>query len=128
MICPLILNCNPHKSHLPSFPDSAGLTGVLAFLKFARLWSSRHLLKFRAQTGSVGCVARDKNVTGCLRNALGAGRGLSPFSHFCIVVRLLLAGNCSTILCKSSLLTRKMLVVYSYVNVILHERLACYNI
>ena len=90
MICPLILNCNPHKRHLPSFPDSAGLRGVLAFLKFARLWSSRHLLKFRAQTGSVGCVARDKNVTGCLgiasacviENASGAARGLSTFSHF----------------------------------------------
>ena len=22
VICPLISNCNPHKRHLPSFPDS----------------------------------------------------------------------------------------------------------
>ena len=44
---------------------SAGLKDVLASLKFTRLWSSRHLLKFRAQTGSVSFVASDKNVTGC---------------------------------------------------------------
>ena len=47
------------------------------------------------QTGSQGCVARDKNLTGCQGNASAcvignsseAGRGLSPVVSFCLVVR-----------------------------------------
>ena len=47
------------------------------------------------QTGSFGCVARDKNVTCCQGNAgacaIGnsseAGRGLSPVVSVCLVVR-----------------------------------------
>ena len=36
------------------------ITSEVTFTIYPRLQ-----LKFRAQTGSVGCVAREKNVTGC---------------------------------------------------------------
>ena len=82
MFCPLILKSKPHKRHLPSFPDPTGLMGVrgdalspnlrdcgvLGIVSHREEFSTTYLrlqLKFRAQTGSVGCVAREKNVTGC---------------------------------------------------------------
>ena len=82
MFCSLILKCKPHKRHLPSFPAFAGLMEVQGFVLSANLrgcgvWNislslfisftthPHFQVKFRLQTGWVGHVARDKNITGC---------------------------------------------------------------
>ena len=66
MICPLILNCNPQKRHLPSFPDSQLVNGRPRFPQICEIVEFLTFLEVsRVQTGSVSCVARDKNVTGC---------------------------------------------------------------
>lgn len=82
VFCSLILKCKPHKRHLPSFPAFAGLMEVQGFVLSANLrgcgvWNislslfisftthPHFQVKFRLQTGWVGHVARDKNITGC---------------------------------------------------------------
>ena len=81
MFCSLILKCKPHKRRLPSFPAFAGLMEVQGDVLSANLrgcgvcnislsceeFFTTHphfQVKFRLQTGCVGRVARDKNITG----------------------------------------------------------------
>ena len=86
MFCLLILKSKLHKRHLLSFPDTAGLMGVqddalslnlrdcgvLGIASHCEEFSTTHVhlrlqLKFRTQTGSLGCVARDKKCHWLLR-------------------------------------------------------------
>lgn len=81
VFCSLILKCKPHKRRLPSFPAFACLMEVQGDVLSANLrgcgvcnisfrceeFFTTHphfQVKFRLQTGCVGRVARDKNITG----------------------------------------------------------------
>ena len=82
VFCSLILKCKPHKRHLPSIPAFAGLMEVQGYVLSANLrgcgvcnislrceeFFTTHphfQVKFLLQTGWVGHVASDKNITGC---------------------------------------------------------------
>ena len=81
VFCSLILKCKPHKRRLPSFSAFACLMEVQGDVLSANLrgcgvcnisfrceeFFTTHphfQVKFRLQTGCVGRVARDKNITG----------------------------------------------------------------